>query len=418
MPAADPLMAETNYVDDLLARKNKLDRRQAELLKRAIAARQMLMPQGQMVSGQYVAPHWSQQLNAAINQAGIPQSIEQGMLDQEQRAYEAAEAAAATDFMNRMPQAQPQHGPTQPNEAPLPDVQPSRQDKLKYLQEGTRIPSLRDTLTKAFEDQLVNEPVREEQRQFRGQEAAANRQARAEAQAAELAQRAEAARQRAEDQRLSREERAAAAREANATRLQIAQLAADARRDVAAAVRAGKPDPADKPLPPAVVTKLGDQSRLVEDTARFRDTFKDDFAGLGSSVRRAAGAYAPEVLQTKGMKETSAWWNDYQAHKNTVRHNLFGAALTRTERAEWEKADVNPDMNPDQIRANLNRRAELEQRAYEKMEAAARAGTRTEQLDALRPNTGPATVSSDADYAKLPSGAVFVGPDGKQRRKP
>lgn len=28
------------------------------------------------------------------------------------------------------------------------------------------------------------------------------------------------------------------------------------------------------------------------------------------------------------------------------------------------------------------------------------------------------TIQSDADYAKLPSGSIFVGPDGKQRRKP
>lgn len=30
----------------------------------------------------------------------------------------------------------------------------------------------------------------------------------------------------------------------------------------------------------------------------------------------------------------------------------------------------------------------------------------------------PVVVKSDADYAKLPSGSVFVGPDGQQRRKP
>lgn len=31
---------------------------------------------------------------------------------------------------------------------------------------------------------------------------------------------------------------------------------------------------------------------------------------------------------------------------------------------------------------------------------------------------GPPAIQSDADYNKLPSGTVFVGPDGKQRRKP
>ena len=32
--------------------------------------------------------------------------------------------------------------------------------------------------------------------------------------------------------------------------------------------------------------------------------------------------------------------------------------------------------------------------------------------------TGPVKISGDADYDKLPSGAIFIGPDGQQRRKP
>lgn len=35
-----------------------------------------------------------------------------------------------------------------------------------------------------------------------------------------------------------------------------------------------------------------------------------------------------------------------------------------------------------------------------------------------REQSGPVQIRSDADYNALPSGAVFVGPDGKQRRKP
>ena len=37
---------------------------------------------------------------------------------------------------------------------------------------------------------------------------------------------------------------------------------------------------------------------------------------------------------------------------------------------------------------------------------------------ALPPEGGPARVTSDAEYDALPSGTVFVGPDGKTRRKP
>jgi hypothetical protein len=33
-------------------------------------------------------------------------------------------------------------------------------------------------------------------------------------------------------------------------------------------------------------------------------------------------------------------------------------------------------------------------------------------------SSGPAKIASDADYHALPSGTVFIGPDGKQRKKP
>jgi hypothetical protein len=32
--------------------------------------------------------------------------------------------------------------------------------------------------------------------------------------------------------------------------------------------------------------------------------------------------------------------------------------------------------------------------------------------------TAPVKITGDADYNKLPSGSLFIGPDGQQRRKP
>lgn len=37
---------------------------------------------------------------------------------------------------------------------------------------------------------------------------------------------------------------------------------------------------------------------------------------------------------------------------------------------------------------------------------------------AATPSANPVKIAGDADYNKLPSGALFIGPDGKQRRKP
>ena len=38
--------------------------------------------------------------------------------------------------------------------------------------------------------------------------------------------------------------------------------------------------------------------------------------------------------------------------------------------------------------------------------------------ETVQQSTSPARISGDAEYNALPSGAVFIGPDGKQRRKP
>ena len=37
---------------------------------------------------------------------------------------------------------------------------------------------------------------------------------------------------------------------------------------------------------------------------------------------------------------------------------------------------------------------------------------------AAPPAANPVKITGDADYNKLPSGSLFIGPDGKQRRKP
>ena len=34
------------------------------------------------------------------------------------------------------------------------------------------------------------------------------------------------------------------------------------------------------------------------------------------------------------------------------------------------------------------------------------------------PAAAPVKITGDADYDKLPSGSLFIGPDGQQRRKP
>jgi hypothetical protein len=194
---------------------------------------------------------------------------------------------------------------------------------------------------------------------------------------------------RAADARNAAADRAAASREANGIRQQMVDLqkaALDERRqnhlDVLNAKRESQ---GQKPLTLTDVLKLQTASGKVEDTARFASTFDDKYAGVMGEPQRMSGTYNP--MAGKQSKDAANWWNDYQSHKNAVRKELFGTALTSQEKGEWEKSDISTSMQPDQIRRNLERRQQLEAQAYAKLEAAAGAGTRSDQLKAIAPRT-------------------------------
>jgi hypothetical protein len=124
-----------------------------------------------------------------------------------------------------------------------------------------------------------------------------------------------------------------------------------------------------RPLPNATVKDLGEYGASVEDMGRISDGFKDGFGGksagwVGDSqnlLGRNVGA---------GYGDQAAWWQDYQSRKNLVRNKLFGAALTATEKGEFEKADINPGMTPEAIRTNLERQRNASINAARKLSTA------------------------------------------------
>jgi len=80
------------------------------------------------------------------------------------------------------------------------------------------------------------------------------------------------------------------------------------------------------------------------------------------------------------------WWQAYQDHVNKVRNELFGAALTAPEKAEFEKAMVTKGMSPTQAKANLERQANSALKAYNKIENVLRVqGYSKSALDILKP---------------------------------
>jgi hypothetical protein len=136
---------------------------------------------------------------------------------------------------------------------------------------------------------------------------------------------------------------------------------------------------------------------------------------------------APGV--TKGQPE---WWQQYDRYKNEVRNELFGASLTAGEQAAFEAADITPNMSPAVVRKNLAKQAQLIQQGLQRKgktwsaqgynrEAIQEAtGVELDAPKAASPRDKmPAKPQTDADFARLPSGALYIDPDdGKTYRKP
>ncbi len=105
------------------------------------------------------------------------------------------------------------------------------------------------------------------------------------------------------------------------------------------------------------ITKLSEEGGKFSNLNTFSDAFKDEYAGhtvLGEGAN-VAGRYLPESLVGKTTKEGADWWQGYDRYKNTVRNELFGSALTATEKAAFEQADINPRMDPETIKSNLKK---------------------------------------------------------------
>lgn len=127
-----------------------------------------------------------------------------------------------------------------------------------------------------------------------------------------------------------------------------------------------KSSAARRPLPQNTVNALSEAGAQVTDLNRLTQGWKDEYGGWKSdTIGDAANALARKT--GFGNEEAALWWQDYQNQKNAVRKQLFGSALTATEKAEFEKATIAPGMTPQAIRANLKLQQEAAIRAARKL---------------------------------------------------
>ena len=155
-----------------------------------------------------------------------------------------------------------------------------------------------------------------------------------------------------------------------------------------------------KPLSAKLENDLASLGQKLTDVRGFASTFDDAFAARG--VMGMGGDARNWFDRNLGSGSAAAnWWQSYDRYKNVVRNELFGAALTAGETANFEKSDINPSMNAATIRANLKRQQDvLEQAAARRSASLKVQGYNKQAIDLL---------SGAAPTAPAPSGPPAAG---------
>lgn len=157
------------------------------------------------------------------------------------------------------------------------------------------------------------------------------------------------------------------------------------------------------------IKALGEQGTRLLNVHSVINTFKPDYAG------QLSGGISNKVGKITGGNVVGAnpdqvgWWENYQGFVNQVRNELFGAALTPGEKAEFEKTIVKPNTDPEVAKSNLLRQWELVRGASERTAGTYAAGNvNQEQVraafgGAYNPETGK--VGLGIDWAPKKQGA-------------
>lgn len=99
-------------------------------------------------------------------------------------------------------------------------------------------------------------------------------------------------------------------------------------------------------------------SNAYNEQATVLGSYKPEYSGGGWGGRPAANLAARFTPQLIGeeSKDAARWWSEYQRfHEAVLRHELFGAALTGTEKQNWKDMTISPNMTDEMIQDRLER---------------------------------------------------------------
>ena len=150
-----------------------------------------------------------------------------------------------------------------------------------------------------------------------------------------------------------------------------------------------------------------DQYDLLKTAAM---NYKPDFAGnsIGGEMENwGQGLFGSG---TPGQRE---WWSNFRSFDNLYRNELFGASLTDGEKQAYAETTVNPSMDPEQVRMNVNRRAEIIRSSLERRTDRLRAGGYNE--DEVQASVGEFAADLGINIPLAQSAPEFSVPNAEQR---
>jgi hypothetical protein len=213
----------------------------------------------------------------------------------------------------------------------------------------------------------------------------------------------EAALQRTEmmmaDKALDRAQRASLAEQRNTLTAAIANETLKARREgyalqasllpykIGALESKARESQRGKPLSDKDKAALLDSTASADRLNNLLNSFDDKFAGWGAAgpaVRFGAntvGSWAPEDYQ-----KMDNWWGEFEMFSELpMRHEMFGAALTATEKQAWANAQrVRASKDPEKVRIALRDLISISKRVTERMRSSLLSeGKNMDSIDAL-----------------------------------
>lgn len=344
-------------------------------LAEALRAAGQEAPQGQMISGHYVAPSIFQQLAPLANTLG---GVFAGRrADEQMGKYRADVGAAKANWMNTVPQAIPasaeKMGPPDPNNPTALDAQPAQPvtsaQFLKHAMSGLNIPDNKgaaELYSKVYGDELTREDKQAEGREKLRLEQILKREQ------FEKDERLAAQRSAEHNQYLmliktgqleaaeGRREAAADRRGAAADRRGASAVASTGRLTAAVEKEQAKADAKSLDLRKDIRDKIEKSQSAASVMDTMASTFKPGYSGIKAKAQILAADNVWGVTNEPGT-----WWKNYRKNVQVVeRHAITGANLTIREGGIWKAADINEDMPDDVVAKNLEIRKTLLRMGY------------------------------------------------------